>query len=137
MDKTDCPRFPGNLRKMWTGGEVQSWLDANIQPLLDSQSAAHPSTQAAKDVLAERLRQIHTEGWTHAHDDGHNQGEIAHAAGCYVLFAKLYPHPGESPGIWPWDARSWKPTTYRAALVKAGALILAELERIDRAAGPR
>jgi hypothetical protein len=36
--------------------------------------------------------------------------------------------------IWPWDRAYWKPRGPRNNLVKAGALILAEIERIDRAA---
>jgi hypothetical protein len=35
---------------------------------------------------------------------------------------------------WPWDLKWWKPTTPRRDLVKAAALIVAEIERLDRAA---
>lgn len=41
-------------------------------------------TKAAADVLAERRRQIETEGWTPEHDDRHNAGEMALAASCYA-----------------------------------------------------
>ena len=41
------------------------------------------------------------------------------------------------PYYWPWDPAWWKPIDPRCDLVKAGALILAEIERIDRAAGIR
>jgi hypothetical protein len=37
------------------------------------------------------------------------------------------------PSCWPTDWR-WNPADPRRNLVKAGALILAEIERIDRAA---
>ena len=33
------PRFPTVLRKMWSGGEVQNWIDQNMTPLLRSQAA--------------------------------------------------------------------------------------------------
>jgi len=36
--------------------------------------------------------------------------------------------------LWPWSPMWWRPTTQRRDLVKAGALIMAEIERIDRAA---
>ena len=36
------------------------------------------------------------------------------------------------PPSWPWVRRWWKPTDRRRDLVKAGALILAEIERLDR-----
>lgn len=93
-------------------------------------------TTAAHDVLAERQRQISAEGWTTAHDDEHSSGEMAMAASCY---AEQGPEPYgvEYPSIpvrWPWDTDWWKPTTYRRNLVKAGALILAEIERLDRTA---
>lgn len=41
------------------------------------------------------------------------------------------------PRQWPftWWLDWWKPTTYRRDLVKAGALILAEIERLDRREG--
>ncbi|TIM14496.1 MAG: hypothetical protein E5Y67_12520 [Mesorhizobium sp.] len=40
----------------------------------------------------------------------------------------------KAPTRWPWDASWWKPTARRRDLVKAGALIAAEIERIDRLA---
>jgi len=39
--------------------------------------------------------------------------------------------------VWTWERAWWKPTTRRRDLVKAGALILAEIERLDRAAAPQ
>ncbi len=91
-------------------------------------------TRAVRDVLAERQRQIEVEGWTPEHDDKHGGGQIAAAAGCYALFTDTHPIAGYCPRNWPWDASWWKPTHYRHDLVKSGALVLAELERIDRAA---
>lgn len=93
-------------------------------------------TQAATDVLAERRRQIESEGWTSAHDDEYlMSGSLAEAAACYAISSI----PGaerrkEPPHGWPWSIEWWKPTTPRRNLVKAGALILAEIERLDRQA---
>ena len=101
------------------------------------------TTKAARDVLAERRRQIEAEGWTPQHDDNHDAGELASAASAYALAAadELDPrsrgagaYPTRLPGMWPWDCDSWKPDDPRRMLVKAGALILAEIERLDRAA---
>jgi hypothetical protein len=39
-----------------------------------------------------------------------------------------------TPLFWPWEASWFKPSTARRDLIKAGALILAEIERLDRAA---
>lgn len=33
--KYKLPRFPVMLRKMWSGGEVQEWLDENVAPLFE------------------------------------------------------------------------------------------------------
>ena len=40
----------------------------------------HPDTQAVKDVLEERQRQVSSEGWTAEHDDSHKGGQLAIAA---------------------------------------------------------
>ncbi|WP_447880085.1 hypothetical protein [Serratia fonticola] len=90
---------------------------------------------ALADVMTERQRQINAEGWTSEHDDEHENNEMAFAAACYALYAgNPYPGQGYTPPEWPWDAEFWRPSTERRDLVKAGALILAEIERLDRAA---
>ncbi|END8949308.1 hypothetical protein ABMW68_000167 [Pseudomonas aeruginosa] len=96
--------------------------------------------QAWLDVQAERRRQIEAEGWTPEHDDEHADGQMAQAAGCYALHAggigTDWPDGRQNGAalFWPWDRDSWKPTTPRRDLVKACALALAEIERLDRAA---
>lgn len=90
-------------------------------------------TQAALDILEERRRQVETEGWTPEHDDEHSKGEMAAAAACYALNASV-PMPKLMPSYWPWATEWWKPTNPRRDLVKSAALLLAEIERLDRAA---
>lgn len=91
-------------------------------------------TDAARDMLAERRRQVEAEGWTPEHDDQYQHGAIALAAACYAANAGGVAWADPLPSFWPWMHNWWKPTTPRRDLVKAGALILAELERLDRAA---
>jgi len=99
-------------------------------------TAQAPITAAARDVLAERARQISAEGWTPEHDDQYDDGELIGAAFCYsAQAAGFWPHKDRAPAFWPWDKSWWKPTTPRRDLVKAGALIQAAIERIDRADG--
>ena len=98
---------------------------------------------AARDVLAERQRQISAEGWTPEHDDEHDDGTLSGAAAGYSIAAADLIHPQSQgdggygplahPPGWPndWD---FKPADARRMLVKSGALILAEIERLDRAA---
>lgn len=90
-------------------------------------------TQALRDVIAERQRQINAEGWTPAHDDLHTESEIALAAACYAMSAGGYAK-GQVPPIWPWSLNWWKPAYGRRDLIRAAALLLAEIERLDRAA---
>lgn len=91
-------------------------------------------TQAAIDVLAERRRQVEAEGWTPEHDDLHRLGEIAWAAAAYAEHSSREYPSVRPPAVWPWRREWWKPSTKRRDLVKAGALILAEIERLDRKA---
>lgn len=100
--------------------------------LVAARAGVPPATDAARDVLAERHRQVEAEGWTPEHDDQYQHGSIAQAAGCYALHASGV-YKGMYPSVWPWMPKWWKPTTPRRDLVKAGALILAEIERLDRA----
>ncbi|MVA91580.1 hypothetical protein GOZ80_06040 [Agrobacterium vitis] len=94
--------------------------------------------KAVRDVIAERLRQVSEEGWTPYHDDNeHDDGDLAAAAASYAVNAanNLSPHgPGdnECPEFWSFMPGWWKPKSPREDLVRAGALILAEIEKIDR-----
>lgn len=99
-------------------------------------------TRAASDVLAERTGQMAVHGWDAAHDDDHDAGALAQAAACYAMAAAVEQGacgPGWSlkmrdaiGDIWPFDDDRWKQGPPRRMLVKAAALLLAEIERIDR-----
>lgn len=84
---------------------------------------------ALDSVIHERVRQVQIEGWTPEHDDEHADGQLAAAAGCYALFGC----DGAIPPYWPWANEWWKPADRRRNLVKACALGLSEIERLDRA----
>jgi hypothetical protein len=87
-------------------------------------------------ISRERQRQISQEGWTAEHDaTEHCPEELASAAGCYALAGETrgtfrYSHILE---LWPWDKKWWKPTPDDRVreLAKAGALIAAEIDRIN------
>lgn len=92
-------------------------------------------------IANERLRQIEEEGYSFSHDDANEEGAMAIAAALYAFSAAhdgAHAHcvglarRGMCPAQWPWPADSWKPTNRRADLVKAGALIAAEIDRLDR-----
>lgn len=111
-------------------------VDAIAATIRRLAQAAPPATSAARDVLAERQRQISAEGWTPEHDDEHIPGTLSQAAGCYIEwngYEQSVVPEGAIPINWPWAADWWKPKDERRNLVRAGALILAEIERLDRA----
>lgn len=81
-------------------------------------------------IMKERERQETKEGWTPEHDDEHDCGEMLSAAICYARRIGL-PAAGP-PRDWPWSADWWKPKSHRENLVRAGALIAAEIDRLDR-----
>ena len=98
---------------------------------------AEATTAAARDVLAERRRQIDAEGWTPDHDDEHAPGEMSQAAACYAKYGDWVAYRNTAPNDWPWHESWWKPSDSRRNLVKAAALILAEIERLDRIEPPK
>lgn len=102
---------------------------------------------ALDDIAAERCRQREQEGWSVEHDDTHVGGQLAKAAACYAWFAGLEDplreifvenrqcanhRPVILKRLWPWSMDWWKPRDRRRDLVRAGALIVAEIERLDR-----
>jgi hypothetical protein len=100
----------------------------------EKERKAASMTAAARDVLTERRRQIEQEHIKPRLDDLYRHGQLAVAAGCYLLFSDAYPNAGEPPPQWPFANPWWKPKDYRRDVLRAAALALAELERIDRAA---
>jgi len=99
------------------------------------------------DIAAERKRQIEEEGWTPEHDDSHRDGDLARAASAYAFASILTDQQRHSvlgnvnPAffnlcwmLWPlnWSWATFKPKDKKKCLVKAGALIAAEIDRLDR-----
>lgn len=94
-------------------------------------------------IAAERKRQVEVEGWTLEHDIENDGEAMAFAAVCYALPGDArhmtyddHSRPNGVPRNWPWDGHWWKPTPDDRVreLVKAGALIAAEIDRIQRSA---
>lgn len=86
----------------------------------------------AERIAAERRRQVGVEGWTPEHDAEHTESELLIAASGY-LYAGVTGNLSRPMG-WPWHPDWWKPSDDPTRnLVKAGALIAAEIDRLQAA----
>ncbi|CAB3959435.1 hypothetical protein LMG7053_05923 [Achromobacter ruhlandii] len=129
-------RLPGGQWSSW--GHVVCGVKGHEQELRYLPGARRPAapaagdaqTAAARDVLSERQRQISAENFSAERDDGYTNLELADAGAQYALRAGGW----SSLNVWPWKPGTFKEGTAREMLVKAGALILAEIDRLDRAA---
>ena len=111
-------------------------------------------------IAAERERQVKVEGWSANHDDQHRAGGLVMAAICYAAPKRIFVRRvGRNDAIsfedpWPWEGGDKRmktkaiidskrfgeipdPKDYTAEerldmLVKAGALIAAEIDRLLR-----
>lgn len=86
-------------------------------------------------LIAERERVQNEEGWSALNDDSYVDTQLPRAAVCYLLLNPLrtniyYNIIGE---LWPFSASWWKPKDPEQDLIRAGQLIIAELERLERA----
>lgn len=105
--------------------------------------AGRALTPGVQLIAAERQRQIEAEGWSPEHDDQYIGHDLASAAICYADpfwsgIRNIRPD-NPTPRLWPWKKKWWKPDDGSRAgrirsLVKAGALLAAEIERLQRSA---
>lgn len=112
--------------------------------LAEAREQLKSSSRGVLAIAAERRRQIKVEGWTLEHDDEWTAGCLTRAAICYSQRAAWQlrmeelsgkPEPAGTdlpPTNWPWDREWWKPKDATRNLVRAGALIAAELDKIAR-----
>lgn len=91
-------------------------------------------------IAQERERQVKQEGWTAGHDDAHRNKQLAKAANSYLI-THCAPDEDACGDLsesrpawdWPWAMKWWKPSKDPVHnLVKAGALIAAEIDRLQR-----
>jgi hypothetical protein len=95
----------------------------------------------AELIAQERQRQIEVEAFTAEHDKEHPRGHLALAGAVYGLDYAMCAVGGRGnalgeaviPLLWPWDKKWLKPTPDDPIkqLVKAGALIAAEIDKLQ------
>jgi hypothetical protein len=86
---------------------------------------------------------VSEKGFTASHDDAHQLFELTAASISYAAHAAVQQGVAslnyilgvtEQAECWPWEGKWWKPSSDTIRdLVKAGALIAAEIDRLQRA----
>jgi hypothetical protein len=89
-------------------------------------------------ISKERKRQVEEEGWSANHDDLLDRFQLSNAAIAYLN----YSNSDHVKKHWPFDWKWWKPSRTNIDvpfhvsqirnLVKAGALVAAEIDRLQR-----
>lgn len=88
-----------------------------------------------RNVFDERVRQYQEKGRTRDLDDAYFEGTLAHAA-AYLIMRQFPDHVGVgNPIDWPWPDNMPKPRECREDLVRAAAMLIAEIESLDRKEG--
>lgn len=143
-------------------GEFEKELNRGLTTKAEARAADLPPDQIGKegtvgeifgtsrvlaDLLNERRRQVVVEGFTRLGDNALGAGRLSAAAMVYAYSAACVlngqkPLPAGKDGkdlntivrdFWSLRPEWFKPKTPREDLIRAGALIIAEIERIDRA----
>jgi hypothetical protein len=90
------------------------------------------STTVGLEIVNERMRQVEAKGYAPDQDNLYIQRELLDGARAYLLSADHDRDAGSF--VWPWPMEHFKPGAPRRDLIKAAALIVAEIERLDRIA---
>ncbi len=86
-------------------------------------------SKGADLITEERGRQLEQPEWSREEDERHTGGELAYAAICYARPRTLI--ISDPPEEWPFDEDDWKPKGAISNLIRAGALIAAEIDRLQ------
>lgn len=105
---------------------------------MKKEAPIHAPASAIASLIAEmRSQLIAILPETIEKEDAMTDGELAAAAAVYTLAIGEHRQAERATvrnWFWPWQREAFRPSTYRATLLHAAVLIVAEIERIDRAA---
>ncbi len=129
----------GGIGAIWDTTDYQQMADEMAKSLAAPPAQAVDLGTGVKAIAAERERQLQTEGFTRDGDQQYRRGELAKAATAYVQLAAMDLEAGTRnhiawhgpAAVWPWAPEWWKPVDARRDLVRAGALIAAQIDLID------
>lgn len=122
------------LNKLLPDSDPYATSQARVAVELKERRENDKKHKSISDVYAERMRQIEKEGFTQAHDEKFSNNELARAAALYAIPAYLrdkiqYEYEDE---LWPVNfVPKLSPDNRRRELVKAAALLIAEIDRLD------
>lgn len=117
------------------------WWFIGIGAMITPRSEDRGPLPGVVQIMTERFRQMSSngEGFSAEHDDAHTKGQLIEAARAYAFAAFILAEFGgeapKYPNDWPeeWDMSFWKPSADPIRnLVKAGALLAAEIDRLER-----
>lgn len=132
------------VAKNWDGCSIGPAIRSEAEKVIGKPAQAVGLGTGIKAIASERERQLCIEGFSRDSDEQYREGELARAATAYVQLAAMDLQVGsrkhiasqEPPFFWPWAPEWWKPVDARHDLVRAGALIAAQIDLIDsKAAG--
>ena len=119
-------------------GEGRYSIDRKTLAITESRDVLKSGADLIRE---ERDRQIGEEGWSDRHDDTqHACGDLSSAAVCYALTEAqrelgvdlVFLQTTIRRALWPFGDEWWKPKDRIRDLVRAGALIAAEIDRLQR-----
>lgn len=116
----------------------------------EQDQTVYGTDRVLRDIAQERKRQVVVEGFPRTGDDAQPSGRLAYAGAAYAVHWASFMQACEGEGLppaqaaeaiaecaapdfWPLDPAWWKPHNDRSDLVRAAALLVAEIERMDRA----
>ena len=125
-----------------SGASIKADTDEAAKPLLPDTTKGINVSEGIRLITAERTKQIEGYGFLPEGDADYINLELIAAATCYIASACAEKETrqelrGTVPELWPWTAESWKPSAFDSVgsrireLVKAGALIAAEIDRLE------
>lgn len=122
---------PTPAKAEWIG-ETPEETAAREKKIADELGAYGADLRVLGEILKERGKQA-KKGYTASSDDRHTENELPQAAIAYALNAALPAASVQVPYFWPWDVAAFRPEGRRADMIKAAALLVAEIQRMDRA----
>jgi len=132
---TPCP-FGGNDDQAWLAVARTVLKREHNQvfalKLEDIYETGNDRQSGVRMIAIERARQIEQEGHTEERDDQYDHQQLTNAAIAYAR--SNLAGQGIGQAHWPWQPSTFKPTTSIRNLVKAGALLAAEIDRLQRLA---